>query len=612
MKKRILSILLSVVMLVSVMPLSAITAQAKTYSSGIAYDYNLEDGDRILTGVIIRLGNYNLNEYYTMANGRTGTRYLAVNHNDYTATKCLMVDTIGGDTIYVRENHVFDYNNPKSVITPANCQTRGKYIYTCQSCKGDFEASRDTYGDHIYGDPEYVAPTCIAKGYTIKKCTVDGCKNSVMDIDEVTPLAEHTSGVIKSVESTKEAPYSGYEEIGCTVCGKFDYGKAIDENGVSYNYTKEWVTIPNSGDTAYPESEHNYSSYTTINKTISYPNAVGYRLTFDERSKTESNYDKIFIKDENGKDLVSSKNDSGTTTPFFSGTKFATMPYEFEAGSLTLKFTSDSSTNDWGFAFSKIEAAVPALVPTSEDYSYLAYTEYNFVVDGETPVTFVKDEESAEDFAFKTSMQRTDNIFLGWTNNNKYIQSTKNVPDGDILSNFRGVGTISADYLDEKQVSYYSEFGLAGVQIREDNTQEVNEKNNIYGGLRFVASFGEELLSQLNIIEYGFVVASKDNADANAIASGDKNTYVIKNGDKDVHRIKCSDSVDHRRFSDYRLFTFVIDYEGNEALKNTEFVARPYIAYRDNNGVARIFYGSYDGTVTYGGCSTSYNNASVM
>lgn len=214
---------------------------------------------------------------------------------------------------------------------------------------------------------------------------------------------------------------------------------------------------------------------------------------------------------------------------------------------------------------------------------------------------------------------RDSNVFIGWSydDNDQWFNmndTMDNDRDTYINANWYPITTIQKNPKDEKNIASYKSFGLAGVQIREENTKELN-KEEVYGGLRYVASLSDDLYNALNegnmqVLEYGFVVATKENADINA--NGDS-SYMIKNGDKNVRRINCANSQDHRTFAnDYRLFTMVIDYEGNEELKDTEIVARAYIAYRDANGVARIFYNDYDGTNTYGGCSVSYNQASAL
>ena len=78
--------------------------------------------------------------------------------------------------------------------------------------------------------------------------------------------------------------------------------------------------------------------------------------------------------------------------------------------------------------------------------------------------------------------------------------------------------------------------------------------------------------------------------------------------------MKCSGVVDHKNYDGYRLYTTVITYKGLEgdaltAAQNTEITARSYIRYYDANGLYRTYYNNYTGTVSFGGCSSSFTAA---
>lgn len=226
-------------------------------------------------------------------------------------------------------------------------------------------------------------------------------------------------------------------------------------------------------------------------------------------------------------------------------------------------------------------------------------------------------------------------IFLGWFADGEALQKGTSRFDAltDITAGYTPVKQIEKDFNDDKMIDSYKSFGLAGVQIREDNTQESYEygydelEGQVYGGLRYVASFSEQLKSIVENnanVEYGFVMASTANARLFADHYGvDYDKYEIKyntgvNGgtaDTDyryVTNVVCSNNIDHRNFDGYRLFTAVIDYKDAEGLKDTEFVARAYVKYVDANGNTQIYYDDYDGTTTFGGCSISYNHALAM
>ena len=70
---------------------------------------------------------------------------------------------------------------------------------------------------------------------------------------------------------------------------------------------------------------------------------------------------------------------------------------------------------------------------------------------------------------------------------------------------------------------------------------------------------------------------------------------------------------DHRNFSNYRLYTLVVTYEGTSANKITNKIdARSYIRYIDANGKERIFYNDYRKNMYYGGCMCSFKQVSTM
>lgn len=231
-------------------------------------------------------------------------------------------------------------------------------------------------------------------------------------------------------------------------------------------------------------------------------------------------------------------------------------------------------------------------------------------------------------------MQVPNNIFLGWYTGKGALNkhTTRFDTFTNVTASFAGITPIAKDPADEKMVDDYLSFELVGAQIRRENTIEDDESattdKEVYGGLRYISSFEKDLYNTIgksNVIEYGILLASKDNAKLFADHYGvpyDKYEIQYNNGD-DVERtaetdfryvtnVVCSGLEDHRTFDNYRLFTAVIDYEGAEELKGTEFVARSYIKYRDANGVERIFYGDYRGTKVFGGCSISYDRALAM
>ena len=232
------------------------------------------------------------------------------------------------------------------------------------------------------------------------------------------------------------------------------------------------------------------------------------------------------------------------------------------------------------------------------------------------------------------------------------------IPSGltDVYAHWIAVDEVSKDSEDDKVLpssmdGKYSGFELFGVQIRPEMQYDQNIGGYYYGGLRFVSSVSESLLSDVdalssktvngNKVEYGFVTAAKSTIDTVANEPSfniDSDKYKIQYKGTNVNgvdttvkersadnfnyvtNVDCTSKVggygsnsrvkiDHKNFGDYRLMTFVVNYTGEdaEADKSEDIVARAYLRYYDANGLLRTFYNNYGGTQVYGGCSTNYN-----
>jgi len=218
---------------------------------------------------------------------------------------------------------------------------------------------------------------------------------------------------------------------------------------------------------------------------------------------------------------------------------------------------------------------------------------------------------------------------INW--NEKYTQDT------DVYAHWILVEDVDKDEADTKlydQSGKYQGYDLLGVQIR-DIEKENNEHYGEAGtGLRFVTVLSESVYLQINALssenakgaEYGYALAKTATAKKYA---GNTENYKLQykganvNGKntttdyKYVQNIKCSGVPDHFNGEDYRLYTAVVTYKGlDEAAlaqaHSSELVARSYIRYTDANGLLRTHYNNYTGTVTYSGCSASFDGAKAL
>jgi hypothetical protein len=311
--------------------------------------------------------------------------------------------------------------------------------------------------------------------------------------------------------------------------------------------------------------------------------------------------------------------------------------------------------------------------PNAADRLFRVYNGDASKAEDTTVYTFTND--TVEAFYDIPKFAEDDYVFAGWyydDDGNKDgdtpFEFDADIPANltDVYAHWIAVGEVSKDDNDDKILpasmnDKYSGFGLFGVQIRPEAQFDQNLGEYYHGGLRFVASVGEDLLSDVdalsdkkvdgNKVEYGFVTAGESTVNTVANDSSfniDKSKYKIQykgtnvngvnttvkersaNNFNYITNLDCTSktpgkggkvygnnskiTIDHRNYSDYRLATYVVTYEDDQsgANKDKNVVARAYMRYYDANGLLRTFYNDYGGTCVYGGCSISFNGAKEM
>lgn len=280
---------------------------------------------------------------------------------------------------------------------------------------------------------------------------------------------------------------------------------------------------------------------------------------------------------------------------------------------------------------------------------------------------------------YKTGFAASDNFDAEGTvspldfENQTYPRSDENDPqDYHLYAKWIAVGTVSKA---EEDANVYGDepirgFGLAGVQIREekaydpnirydggDDSQYNNSSKLVPGGMRFVTSLSEKLITDIKGIskvstasseakgfgvEYGYAVGTEANINTftGHYNVKDLTKYKLQykggnvNGvntdpakgsgtaDTDfryITNVNCTSrqkatanngivKLDHRNFDAYRLYTLVVTYDENtQDRKGDKIDARAYIRYYDANGKLRVFYNDYKKNMYYGGCLCSYD-----
>lgn len=308
--------------------------------------------------------------------------------------------------------------------------------------------------------------------------------------------------------------------------------------------------------------------------------------------------------------------------------------------------------------------------PNAADRLFRVYNGDASKAEDTTVYTFTND--TVEAFYDIPAFAGDDYVFAGWyydddgdKDGDTPFEFGADIPANltDVYAHWIAVGEVSKDDNDDKILpasmnDKYSGFGLFGVQIRPGWHYDSNYDESNQGGLRFIASVGEDLLSDIdaisdktvdgNKVEYGFITAGESSVNTVANDSSfniDKSKYKIqykgtnvngvnttvrersKNNFNYITNLDCTSKtqgrdgkvygnnsrikIDHRNYTNYRLATYVVKYEDDPTGANLgrNVVARAYMRYYDANGLLRTFYNDYDGTRVYGGCSISYNRA---
>lgn len=121
---------------------------------------------------------------------------------------------------------------------------------------------------------------------------------------------------------------TAYYDATCSVCG---------------NVGKDYNNCINCIDTTDLQSDHPYNTETSTDWTVSMEGAEEIILTFDAKTKFETNYDDFFyIYKEDGELYQKFIND-----------QLAGKTVIVPGSSVTLRLTTDYSTDDWGFAVTK-------------------------------------------------------------------------------------------------------------------------------------------------------------------------------------------------------------------------------------------------------------------
>ena len=162
--------------------------------------------------------------------------------------------------------------------------------------------------------------------------------------------------------------------------------------------TEDAEEADTTAESGLPESEHDYANNTDQTWSYTVDGAtVGVFVTFDASTRTESNYDYIYLIDGNGNEVGK-----------YTGTTLAGTSIYVPTASVSIRLTADYSGTYYGFKVTSIKAAVPgdlanngvishispiysgesaAITVTAENKVLTEGTDYTVSYDNQTPGT---------------------------------------------------------------------------------------------------------------------------------------------------------------------------------------------------------------------------------
>lgn len=449
--------------------------------------------------------------------------------------------------------------------------------------------------------------------------------------------------------------------------------KGPTDSSFTMSYNRKWNSdrITGGGAVNYEVSVNNQLDYANTGELILKIKDTGRELTkysfSDEFTTTTLKY---VNSDPQGNVLYEYDNDGAITA------KLELVTYEKKCAQITTETGTDDEVK---LIRRKTPIKFHTNNPTVTDKT-TRNNELFRVYNAEKPADFAKITEDGADHSLNNKggvdefynipeFAKDEYVFAGWytvanNDNNdksKAFEFNTAVPSDvtDVYAHWIPVGEVRKDANDDKELpssmnGKYKGFEMFGVQIRPEANFDSNYGDVMPGGLRFIASISESLLSKINAvhtdnkIEYGFVTAAQDTV-AKVVGDSrmhiDSAKYTLQYKGKNVNGVdtlldnatkeqrKCPNNFryitnvdctsqkggygtkvkeDHRNFNNYRLATYVVTYDKSGENKGKNVAARAYLRYTDANGLLRTFYNDYSGTNFYGGCSTNYTDVEKM
>ena len=227
--------------------------------------------------------------------------------------------------------------------TAATCTQSGTLSQKCSVCN-----ATQTINDpdvpalgHTWETVSTTDATCTQSGRLSQKCSVCNATQTINDPDA--PALGHTWETVSTTDATCEE--NGKINQECSVCKATQTINDPDVPALGHNFVDGTCTNCTRTDLECTQSPHSYPDNYNKTWTITREGAVKIAITFSENTKTEKNFDFIYIYD-----------GEGTQIGKYDDTKLAGQTVTVTSDVVKIRFTSDRSTTYYGFSLTDISA----------------------------------------------------------------------------------------------------------------------------------------------------------------------------------------------------------------------------------------------------------------
>ena len=265
----------------------------------------------------------------------------------YKYFKLLITKNSGSEKCMQLSEFNFTYCEHETTVLntrDADCTNYGYVEKNCSVCGLTYKMITSEALGHSWVTLSTTDATCTESGKFNQECSVCKATQTVNDPDA--PALGHTWVTLSTTDATCEE--NGKINQECSVCKATQTVNDPSVPALGHNFANGTCTVCTRTDLECTQSPHDYPNNYDKTWTITREGAVKIAITFSLETKTENNYDFIYILDKEGNQIGR-----------YTGTALAGQTIKVESDVVKIRLTSDSSSRFYGFSLTEIKAFYP-------------------------------------------------------------------------------------------------------------------------------------------------------------------------------------------------------------------------------------------------------------